>query len=74
MGRRSPEEPQKTIRDMVDPSASLGTGGIAAKMQDTPNDRDGWLRLANARKVLGDHAQAGDAFARVEAVQQRLER
>ena len=60
MGRLSPEERQKTIRAMVD--------GLAAKMQDTPNDRDGWLRLANARKVLGDHAQASEAFARADAL------
>ena len=60
MSRLSPEERQKTIRAMVE--------GLAAKMQDTPADRDGWLRLANARKVLGDHAQAGDAFARADAL------
>ncbi|MEI6202232.1 MAG: c-type cytochrome biogenesis protein CcmI [Enhydrobacter sp.] len=60
MSRLSPEERQKTIRAMVE--------GLAAKMQDTPNDRDGWLRLANARKVLGDHAQAADALARADAL------
>jgi cytochrome c-type biogenesis protein CcmH len=60
MSRLSPEERQKTIRAMVD--------GLAAKMQDTPNDRDGWLRLANARKVLGDHAKASEAFARADAL------
>ncbi len=30
--------------------------------------RDGWLRLANARKVLGDHAQASEAFAKADAL------
>src|SRR5471030_3166006 len=60
MGRLSPEERQKTIRAMVD--------GLDAKMRDTPGDRDGWLRLANARKVLGDHAKASEAFARADAV------
>jgi cytochrome c-type biogenesis protein CcmH len=60
MGRLSPEERQKTIRAMVD--------GLDAKMRDTPGDRDGWLRLANARKVLGDHARASEAFAKADAV------
>jgi cytochrome c-type biogenesis protein CcmH len=60
MGRLSPEERQKTIRAMVD--------GLDAKMRDTPGDRDGWLRLANARKVLGDQAKASEAFARADAL------
>ena len=60
MGRLSPEERQKTIRAMVD--------GLDAKMRDTPGDRDGWLRLANARKVLGDHAKASEAFAKADAL------
>jgi cytochrome c-type biogenesis protein CcmH len=64
MGKLSPEERQKTIRTMVD--------GLAAKMQDmppnSPEARDGWLRLANARKVLGDAARAGEAFAKADAL------
>ena len=64
MGRLSPEERQKTIRAMVD--------GLEAKLRDAPGapteQRDGWLRLANARKVLGDHAQASEAFARADAL------
>jgi cytochrome c-type biogenesis protein CcmH len=60
MGKLSPEERQKTIRAMVD--------GLAAKLQDTPGDRDGWLRLANARKVLSDNAPASEAFARADAL------
>ena len=60
MGKLSPEERQKTIRAMVD--------GLDAKMRDTPNDRDGWLRLANARKVLGDSAKASEAFAKADAI------
>jgi len=61
IGKLSPEERQKTIRTMVD--------GLAARMADNPGDRDGWLRLANARKVLGDNAQAVEAFARADALQ-----
>jgi cytochrome c-type biogenesis protein CcmH len=60
MSKLSPEERQKTIRAMVD--------GLAAKMADNPNDRDGWLRLANARKVLGDSARASEAFAKADAL------
>jgi len=60
MSKLSPEERQKTIRAMVD--------GLEAKMRDTPNDRDAWLRLANARKVLGDTAKASDAFAKADAI------
>ncbi len=64
MGRLSPEERQKTIRAMVD--------GLEAKLRDSADSpteqRDGWLRLANARKVLGDLAQASDAFARADAL------
>lgn len=64
MGRLSPEERQKTIRAMVD--------GLEAKLRDTPGapaeQRDGWLRLANARKVLGETAKASEAFARADAL------
>ena len=64
MSRLSPKERQKTIRAMVD--------GLDAKMRETPDTspeaRDGWLRLANARKVLGDSARASEAFARADAL------
>ncbi|MBS0550310.1 MAG: c-type cytochrome biogenesis protein CcmI [Proteobacteria bacterium] len=60
MGRLSPEERQKTIRTMVD--------GLAARMEANPADRDGWLRLANARKVLGDNPRASEAFAKADAL------
>jgi cytochrome c-type biogenesis protein CcmH len=64
MSKLSPEERQKTIRAMVD--------GLDAKMRETPDTspeaRDGWLRLANARKVLSDNAPASEAFARADAL------
>lgn len=34
----------------------------------TPEDRDGWLRLANARKVLGENDKAVEAYARADAI------
>jgi cytochrome c-type biogenesis protein CcmH len=60
MSKLSPEDRQKTIRAMVD--------GLEAKQQASPNDRDGWLRLANARRVLGDNDKAADAYARADAL------
>ena len=47
--------------------------GLDSKLRENPNDRDGWLRLANARRVLGendkaktalDHAAQADAKAK----------
>jgi cytochrome c-type biogenesis protein CcmH len=55
-----PAERQQAIRNMVD--------GLAAKLQDNPNDRDGWLRLARARMVLNEPDKAADAFARADAL------
>ncbi len=61
MQNLTPEQRQEAIRGMVE--------GLAARLQDTPQDRAGWLRLAQARRVLGEAAQAADAFARADAVQ-----
>jgi cytochrome c-type biogenesis protein CcmH len=36
---------------------------LAARMQNTPNDVDGWQRLAHAYKVLGENDKARDAIA-----------
>jgi cytochrome c-type biogenesis protein CcmH len=56
----TPEQRQQAIRGMVE--------GLAAKMKDTPQDRAGWLRLANAWKVLGENANAADAYAHADAL------
>ena len=37
-------------------------------MKETPQDRAGWLRLANAWKVLGENANAADAYAKADAL------
>lgn len=42
----SPEEQQAQIRAMVD--------GLAVRLEDNPDDLQGWLRLIRARTVLGD--------------------
>jgi len=60
MARLSPEERQKAIHAMVD--------GLAAKLAADPADRGGWLRLANARRVLGENAEAAEAYAKADAL------
>jgi cytochrome c-type biogenesis protein CcmH len=60
MQNLSPADRQQAIRGMVD--------GLAAKLKDNPNDRDGWLRLANARRVLGEVDKAADAYAKADAL------
>ncbi|HZQ01128.1 MAG TPA: c-type cytochrome biogenesis protein CcmI [Reyranella sp.] len=58
MQKLSPEERQQAIRGMVE--------GLAARLKESPNDRDGWLRLAQARKVLGEAAASAEAYARAD--------
>ncbi len=60
MASMTPEQRQQTIRTMVE--------GLAERMKDNPQDRAGWLRLANAWKVLGERAGAVDAYARADAL------
>ncbi len=60
MANLTPEQRQKTIRAMVE--------GLEAKLQDTPGDRAGWLRLANAWRVLGETKSAAAAYARANAL------
>lgn len=55
-----PEEQEKAIRGMVD--------GLAAKLEQSPDDLQGWIRLARARDVLGDKDAAADALARAVAL------
>jgi cytochrome c-type biogenesis protein CcmH len=60
MAALSPEQRQQAIRSMVE--------GLAARLQESPQDRAGWLRLANAWKVLGEHDKAAGAYARADAL------
>ena len=41
--------------------------GLAARLEDDPSDREGWLRLTRSYQVLGDGEKALDAFAKAEA-------
>ena len=60
MAQLSPEQQQQAIRTMVE--------GLAARLAAAPQDRAGWLRLANAWKVLGEHANAAAAYARADTL------
>ncbi len=60
MAQLTPEQRQQAIRSMVE--------GLAARLADNPQDRAGWLRLANAWKVLGDNEKAADAFGRADTL------
>jgi cytochrome c-type biogenesis protein CcmH len=64
MQAMTPEQRQQAIRGMVE---SLDAR-LRAGPGDKPEDRDAWLRLANARKVLGENAPAAAAFARADAI------
>jgi cytochrome c-type biogenesis protein CcmH len=55
----SPEDRQAMIRSMVE--------RLAARLEQNPNDREGWARLARAYDVLGEPDKAQAARARAEA-------
>jgi cytochrome c-type biogenesis protein CcmH len=63
-----PEERMKAIRGMV---AGLEQR-LAASQPATPaeraEDRAGWLRLANARRVLGEADKSAEAYAKADAL------
>ena len=48
------------IRNMVD--------GLADRLQETPDDFAGWLRLGRARGVLGEKTAAKAAYAKAAAL------
>lgn len=54
------DERQAFIRSMVE--------RLAARLEDEPNDLDGWMRLGNSFSVLGDTAQAISAFERAKTL------
>ena len=55
-----PAQRQEAIRGMVE--------GLDTRLKENPGDRAGWLRLANARRVLGENDKAADAYAKAEAL------
>jgi cytochrome c-type biogenesis protein CcmH len=56
----SPEERQAMIRGMVE--------RLAARLEQQPDDKEGWARLAHAYDVLGETDKAQAARARAQAV------
>jgi cytochrome c-type biogenesis protein CcmH len=56
----APEQRQQAIRSMVE--------GLDTRLKENPGDRAGWLRLANAWRVLGENQKAADAYARADAL------
>lgn len=55
----SAEDRTAMIRGMVE--------GLAARLEQNPNDVEGWLRLARAREVLGEAEAAREALRRAVA-------
>ena len=60
MESMSPEERQAMIRSMVD--------GLDARLQEDPNDLEGWKRLIRARVTLGEPQAAQEALDRAMEV------
>ncbi len=56
----SPEDRAQMILGMVE--------GLAAKLEDNPEDAEGWARLLQARDVLGQTEQAEKDIARVKDI------
>lgn len=52
----SPEEQEKMVRTMVD--------SLTARLEQQPDDVEGWLRLGRARQVLGEPEAAREALRR----------
>jgi len=59
----SASEQNEMIRGMVE--------RLAARLEEEPNDRDGWLRLARAYEVLGEAEKAAEARKRAEGLTPR---
>ncbi len=60
MEAMSPEDRQAMIRNMVD--------GLDARLQEDPNDLEGWKRLVRARTTLGERDAAQKALDRAMEV------
>ena len=60
----SPEERAAFIRTMVQ--------RLADRLAEAPDDLDGWLRLANSYRILGEEEQARDALLAAEALVEDL--
>lgn len=63
-GEMSEEDRSVFIRSMVD--------RLATRLENEPDDLDGWLRLANAYSVLGERSKAIDAYEQADALTEKL--
>jgi len=54
------EDRMGMIRGMV--------ANLAGRLQDNPNDLEGWMRLGRAYQVLGEPAKSADAYARAASL------
>ena len=52
----APTDRAAMIRGMVD--------RLAARLEETPNDVEGWIKLIRSRKILGENDAAEEAFHR----------
>lgn len=59
-GQMSGEDRSAFIRSMVE--------RLAARLEQEPDDFEGWTRLGRSLGVLGEHAKAADAYARAQAL------
>jgi cytochrome c-type biogenesis protein CcmH len=59
---------QQAIRGMVEGLEARLRAAPPGRPEDGPKEREDWLRLANARRVLGENAPAAEAFARADAI------
>ncbi|NQV81391.1 MAG: tetratricopeptide repeat protein, partial [Alphaproteobacteria bacterium] len=56
----SPQDRAQMIRGMVEQ--------LAARLNDNPNDPEGWERLGRSYRILGETAKAAEAEARAQAL------
>ncbi len=59
----TPDEQLAMIENMV--------GNLAARLEDNPDDVEGWRRLAQAYRVLGRDAEAAEAASKAQAAAAR---
>jgi cytochrome c-type biogenesis protein CcmH len=52
----APTDRAAMIRGMVD--------GLAARLEQSPNDVEGWIKLIRSRKILGENDAAAEALHR----------
>jgi cytochrome c-type biogenesis protein CcmH len=60
-GKMSEAERQQMVHNMID--------GLAAKLQEQPNDLNGWMRLGRAYAVEGEIDKAADAYDHAATLQ-----